>query len=82
LQKPIHRSTIHRKIKNALKTLKFDASAHSMRKLYAHTVFSDTHSLEAVQQAMHHQKIETTCAYLDIDIGKLSQIIMSQGGNT
>jgi len=73
--KPLHRSTIHRKIKKALKTLKFDASAHSMRKLYAHNIFSETHDLQKVQEALHHRNITTTCAYLDIDLQKLGLLL-------
>jgi len=77
--KAMHRSTIHRKIKTALKPLKFNASAHSMRKLYAHTVFAETHDLKKVQEALNHKHIFTTCAYLDIDVEKL--IVMSQEGS-
>lgn len=73
--KPLHRSTVHRRIKKALKTLKFDASAHSTRKLYAHSVFSDTHDIKKVQEALHHRNITTTCAYLDIDIEKLASLM-------
>jgi integrase len=76
--KPIHRSTIHRKIKKALKTLKFDASAHSMRKLYAHSIFDATHDLVKVQEALHHRNISTTCAYLDMDLQMLG--FMLKGG--
>jgi integrase len=77
--KPLHRSTIHRHIKKALRGQNFDASAHSMRKLYAHMVFNNTHDITAVQAALNHKNIITTCAYLDIDVQKL--IIMSQEGN-
>ena len=63
---PVHRSTIHRHIKKALKWVDFDASAHSARKLYAHNVYEDTGSVEKVQKAMNHQKYETTLTYLDI----------------
>jgi integrase len=77
--KSVHRTTIHRHIKQAVKGLKFNASAHSLRKLYAHNVFSDTHDITKVQESLHHKNIETTCAYLDIDIKNL---IMSQKGDT
>lgn len=69
--KPMHRTTLHRRIKRALKTLKIDASAHSARKLYAHNVFSETHDIEKVQKALNHKYVTTTCAYLDIDLEKL-----------
>jgi len=65
--KAVHRSTIHRRIKKALRGLKFNASVHSARKLYAHNIFSDTHDLQKVQEALHHRNLLTTLAYLDID---------------
>jgi integrase len=68
--KPIHRSTVHRRIKRALKTLNFDCSAHSMRKLFAQNIFKDTQSVKKVQKAMNHHKITTTATYLDIDVDK------------
>jgi integrase len=71
--KPTHRTTIHRRIKNACKGLKINASAHSTRKLYAYNKFAETQSLRAVQDAMHHRNILTTLAYLDIDKSILSQ---------
>ena len=74
----VHRSTIHRRIKKALKTLKFDASAHSARKLYAQNVYSKTKSVKKVQKAMNHHRITTTAAYLDIDVDK----IISKGVRT
>jgi len=77
--KPMHRTTIHRHIKKAVKTLKIDASAHSTRKLYAHNVFSETHDIEKVQEALNHKYVTTTCSYLDIDLDKL---IKSQLSNT
>jgi len=61
----VHRSTIHRHIKKALKFVNFDASAHSARKLYAQNVYKDTNSVEAVQKSLNHQKITTTLTYLD-----------------
>jgi len=64
---PVHRSTIHRRIKKSLRGLKFNASAHSARKLYAHNVFAETHSLKKVQEAMHHRNLLPTLAYLDIN---------------
>jgi integrase len=67
LMKPVHRTTIHRRIKKALKGLKFNASVHSTRKLYAHNIFSETHDLKKVQEALHHRNLMTTLAYLDID---------------
>jgi len=65
--KPVHRSTIHRRIKKAIKGLKFNASAHSMRKLYAHSIFDETHDLKKVQESLNHRNLTTTLAYLDID---------------
>jgi len=65
-KKHVHRSTIHRQIKKALKWLDFDASAHSARKLYAKTIFNESGSVECVQRALNHQKLSTTFAYLDI----------------
>ena len=75
---PTHRSTIHRRIKKALRGLKFEASAHSTRKLYAHNIFNETHSLRKVQEAMHHRKLEVTLAYLDIDIKKIEEIMLQE----
>jgi len=62
----VHRSTIHRRIKKALKSLNFDCSAHSTRKLYAQNVFRRTKSIDAVQDALHHQKRKVTLTYLDL----------------
>ena len=62
----IHRSTVHRRIKKASKTLGIDCSAHSMRKLYAQNVLRSTGSIEAVQRSLNHQKIDTTLTYLDM----------------
>jgi integrase len=71
--KPIHRSTVHRKIKKALKAgaLNFDCSAHSTRKLYAQKIFKETGSVKKVQKAMNHHSITSTATYLDMDIEKL-----------
>lgn len=69
--KHIHRSTIHRRIKKALRGLDFDASAHSTRKLYAQNVLKETGSVTEVQKAMNHQKLLTTLTYLDVDVTKL-----------
>jgi len=69
--KHVHRSTIHRRIKKALKTLKFDASAHSARKLFAQNIYKRTGSVKKVQKAMNHHRITTTAAYLDIDLTKI-----------
>lgn len=67
----VHRSTIHRRIKKALRGLDFDASAHSTRKLYAQNIFKETGSVSEVQKAMNHKKVLTTLTYLDVDVGKL-----------
>jgi integrase len=64
--KHVHRSTVHRQIKKALTWLDFDASAHSARKLYAQNIYEKTGSVEKVQKALNHRKIQTTLAYLDI----------------
>jgi integrase len=68
---PIHRSTVHRRIKRAIQTLKFDCSAHSTRKLYAQLIYKDTGSVRKVQKAMNHHNITTTATYLDINVDKL-----------
>jgi integrase len=68
--KHLHRSTVHRRIKRAIKTLDWDCSAHSMRKLYAQNIYRDTGSVKKVQKAMNHHKITTTATYLDIDLDK------------
>jgi len=73
--KSIHRATIHRRIKNALQGLKFSASAHSTRKLFAYNTFCTTQNIKMVQDALHHRNFATTLAYLDIDLEK---IVMSQ----
>ena len=62
----VHRTTIHRNIKKAIKWLKFDCSAHSLRKLYAMNVLTETGSIYAVQRNLNHQKLSTTLTYLDI----------------
>jgi len=77
--KPIHRSTVHRHIKKALKGLKFDASAHSTRKLYAYNKFAETQDIIKVQEALNHKYVTTTLTYLDIDAKKIN--IMLQGCN-
>lgn len=64
----VHRSTIHRKIKKALKWQEndtVDASAHSARKLYAQNIMDETGSVKKVQEALQHQKLSTTLAYLE-----------------
>jgi integrase len=73
----VHRSTIHRKIKKALKWQNKsipDASSHSARKLYAQNIYEETGSVEKVQQALHHRKISTTLAYLDKLQQKVAEI--------
>jgi integrase len=72
--KHVHRSTIHRQIKKALKWLDFDASAHSARKLYANTIYKATGSVESVQKALNHQKLSTTLAYLEIPQQDITEI--------
>lgn len=69
--KHIHRSTVHRRIKKALQGQGFDASVHSMRKLFAQNVFKKTGSVKKVQRVMNHHRITTTAAYLDIDVEQL-----------
>ena len=69
--KHIHRSTIHRHIKKALRGLNFDCSAHSTRKLYAQNIFKKSRSVKKVQKSLNHRKIEYTATYLDIDINKI-----------
>jgi integrase len=66
--RPIHRTTIHRAIKKALKFVPqcdFSASTHSARKLYARTIFDQSGSIRSVQRALNHQKLSTTMTYLD-----------------
>jgi integrase len=75
--KCLHRSTIHRRIKKALRGLKFNASAHSARKLFAYNKFAETQSLKKVQETMNHRNLMVTLAYLDIDPSE----IMLHGGN-
>jgi integrase len=69
--KPYNRMTFHRKLKEAAKYAKVEASAHSTRKLYAQTVYKRTGDIRAVQEAMHHKYLSTTATYLDIDIDAL-----------
>lgn len=77
-EKAVHRSTVHRRIKKALQGLGFDMSAHSTRKLYAHNVFSETHDLQKVQNALNHKNLETTLAYLNIDTEFFAKFIVLQ----
>ena len=74
----LHRSTVHRQIKAALKWLKFDASAHSARKLYAQNIYAETGSVEKVQKALHHIKRSTTLTYLDIDQPEITELKKSE----
>ena len=67
-EKHIHRSSYHRRLKNACRVLKIDFSAHSTRKLYARNIFDKTKNIFAVQEALNHKYVTTTAAYLDIDI--------------
>lgn len=69
--KPYNRMTYHRKLKQAANALKIDFSSHSMRKLYAKNIYKRTGDIFAVQEAMRHKYVITTCAYLDIDIVQL-----------
>jgi len=66
--KPLHRSTYHRKLKRAATALKIDVSAHSARKLYAVELFRATKSIFDVQKALNHKYVNTTAKYLDIDL--------------
>ena len=76
-QKSVHRSTIHRRIKKACRGLKFNASAHSTRKLFARNVFHRTGTLKSVQETLNHRNLIVTLTYLDIDPAE----ILSQNGN-
>jgi integrase len=69
--KPYSRMTYHRRLKKASQALKIEFSAHSARKLYARNVFERTGDIFAVQQALHHRYVQTTCTYLDIDLTEL-----------
>jgi integrase len=71
LYKPLHRSTYHRHLKKVAEELHVEFSAHSARKLYAQNVFRETRNIFAVQKALNHKYITTTCKYLDIDLIKL-----------
>jgi integrase len=78
--KPVHRVTIHRRLKNAVHKKNSGISIHSFRKLYAYNKFAETQSLAAVQDAMHHRKITTTLTYLDIDTKTLRCDMQQDGG--
>ena len=69
--KPYSRMTYHRALKRAANALKIDFSAHSMRKLYARSIFDRTGNIFAVQEALKHKYVTTTAAYLGIDITAL-----------
>ena len=71
--KHLSRSTYHRHLKIALRAscVEIELSAHSARKLYAMNVFRATGDIFAVQKALNHKYVTTTCDYLDIDIKKL-----------
>ena len=66
--KHLHRSTYHLHLKRVCTALKINFSAHSARKLYAQNIFEETADIFAVQKALNHKYITTTCAYLDIDL--------------
>ena len=67
LRKSIHRTTYHRHLKRACKTLKIDFSAHSTRKLYAQELLKATGDIFEVQKALNHKYLIDTCIYLDVD---------------
>jgi len=71
IDKPLNRSTYHRALQEVAKRLGIRVSAHSARKLYAQRVYQATGDITAVQEALHHRYITTTCTYLDIDINNL-----------
>jgi integrase len=71
LSKPLHRSTYHRRLKRASKSVCVEFSAHSARKLYARNIFEQTGDIFAVQKALNHKYVTTTCDYLDINLGEL-----------
>ncbi len=75
---PLHRSTYHLHLKKACEALSVNFSAHSTRKLYALNIFKETRDIFAVQKALNHKYVTTTCSYLDIDLGKL---VGEQAGN-
>lgn len=64
--KHVSRMTIHNHIKKAVQWLKIDCSAHSLRKLYAQSIYASTGNVEAVQRSLNHRKISTTYTYLDL----------------
>ena len=67
LKKSINRSTYHRHLKRACKTLDIDFSAHSTRKLFAQELLKKTGDIFEVQKALNHKYLVDTCLYLDID---------------
>jgi len=71
LYKPLHRSTYHLHLKKVSKHTGINLSAHSARKLYAQNIFESTGDIFAVQKALNHKYITTTCDYLDIDLVEL-----------
>jgi integrase len=74
LRKPgthLNRSTYHRHLKRACMALKIDCSAHSARKLYAWNIFELSENIFDVKNALQHEYITTTAAYLDVDIVQL-----------
>ena len=62
-----NRSTVWRDLKRACNALKINpehVSPHSMRKIFAQTVFERTNSLEDVQKELQHEKISTSELYV------------------
>lgn len=69
--KPLHRSTFNLHLAKACKAIGVNCSPHSTRKLYAMNLFKKSEDIFAVQKALNHKYITTTCGYLDINLVKL-----------
>ena len=59
------RQAVYADLKRAAKAFRLpqNVSVHSIRKLYAKTLFDETGDLELVQRALNHDRIETTLIY-------------------
>ena len=62
---PMSRQWANHIIASTASYLQFEGiGAHSMRKIYACKIYRSSGSLEAVQRALNHGKVETTLIYL------------------
>lgn len=71
---PMTPDCVYNVVKSLARRAGVDCTTHSLRRLYATTLFDEGTSLNAICKLMRHESIDTTCkCYIDVDPRKLAE---------